>query len=276
MTIKNGRISSSEESQILELAEKLPYGDIAVQFGRNPETVRKLIERKLGKKLIVGGRNTDATYDIKKSMVWKELEDQFSEQELKSFLYHWERTINQFKDDVFPTEQMQVVDMIKLEILMNRILREQRESIKIIDALQEQIDLESKLNENADADKIASLSVQIANHRTAKESLSKEYNQYHSRKENMLKELKATRAERVQHIENSKQTVIGWVKRLLEDNSLRKELGIKMEKFRISVDVEKVRLFTPHKYMDNEIDSPLLTEETIRYLEDKEKSDNAN
>jgi len=271
MTIKSGRISASEEEQILALAEKLPYGEIAIQFGRNAETIRKLIEKKLGKKLSIGGRNTDPVYDIKKSMIWKELELQFSEQELKTFLFHWERTISQFKDDVFPTEEMQIVDMIKLDILMNRLMREQRDSMKIIDALQAEIDSESKLGEDADADRIASLSVQIANHRTAKESLSKEYTQYHTRKENMLKDLKATRAERVQHIENSKSTVIGWVTRLLNDSALRKELGIKMEKFRIAVDLEKVRLFEPHKYMDGEIDSPLLTSDTLDYLEKQDK-----
>lgn len=271
MTIKSGRISASEEEQILALAEKLPYGEIAIQFGRNAETIRKLIEKKLGKKLSIGGRNTDPVYDIKKSMIWKELELQFSEQELKTFLFHWERTISQFKDDVFPTEEMQIVDMIKLDILMNRLMREQRDSMKIIDALQAEIDAESKLGEDADADRIASLSVQIANHRTAKESLSKEYTQYHTRKENMLKDLKATRAERVQHIENSKSTVIGWVTRLLNDSALRKELGIKMEKFRLAVDLEKIRLFQTHKYMDGELDSPLLTSETLTYLEDEEK-----
>lgn len=273
MTIKNGRISLAEQEQILELAEKLPYGDIALQFGRNPETIRKLIEKKLGKKLSVGGRNTDPVYDIKKSMIWKDLELQFSEQELKIFLYHWERTISQFKDDVFPTEEIQIVDMIKLDILMNRIMREQRDSMKIIDALQVEIDNESKLGTDSDPDRIASLSVQIANHRTAKESLSKEYTQYHTRKENMLKDLKATRAERVQHIENSKQTVIGWVTRLLTDSKLRKELGVKMEKFRLAVDLEKIRLFQTHKYMDGELDSPLLSSETIEYLEKKETLD---
>lgn len=271
MTIKSGRISATEEAKILEMAEKLPYGDIAAQLGRNPETIRKLIEKKMGKKLSVGGRNTDPVYDIKKSMIWKELELQFSEQELKSFLYHWERTISQFKDDVFPTEEMQIVDMIKLDILMNRLMREQRDSMKIIDTLQAEMDLESKLGPEADMDKISNLSIQIANHRTAKEALGKEYTQYHTRKENMLKDLKATRAERVQHIENSKQTVIGWVSRLLTDSTMRKELGIKMEKFRIAVDLEKVRLFEPHKYMDGEIDSPLLTDETIEYLEKQDK-----
>src|SRR3990167_2330099 len=113
---KNGRIPESEKKKIIELAEKLPYGDIAAQLGRNPETIRKFIEKNVGKKLIVGGKRSDPAYDIKKSIVWKELKEQFSEDELEYFLYHWERTINQFKDDVFPTEEGQICDMIKIDI----------------------------------------------------------------------------------------------------------------------------------------------------------------
>ena len=35
---------------------------------------------------------------------------------------------SQFKDDVFHTEEMQIIDTIKLEILMNRILKSQRDN----------------------------------------------------------------------------------------------------------------------------------------------------
>ena len=35
---------------------------------------------------------------------------------------------SQFKDDVFHTEEMQIIDTIKLEILMNRILKSQHEN----------------------------------------------------------------------------------------------------------------------------------------------------
>ena len=41
----------------------------------------------------------------------------------------------QFKDDVFHTEEIQIVDTIKLEILMNRILTSQQESLQNIDGV---------------------------------------------------------------------------------------------------------------------------------------------
>jgi hypothetical protein len=52
------------------------------------------------------------------------------------FLYHWGRIISQFKDDVLPTEELQIIDTIKLDILMNRILRTQYETNKTISELE--------------------------------------------------------------------------------------------------------------------------------------------
>ena len=38
--------------------------------------------------------------------------------------------MSQFKDDVTPTEEMQVVDLIKLELLMNRSLEGNKTNIQ--------------------------------------------------------------------------------------------------------------------------------------------------
>lgn len=271
MMIKNGRIPNDEIEKILELAEKIPYTDIALQFNRNPETIKKLIEKRVGKKLLVGGKSNPA-YDIKKSIVWKELKEQFSDEELEYFLYHWERTINQFKDDVFPTEEMQIVDMIKLDIFMMRIGKDLRKAIKEIDEIQQLIDIEKKL-EIPDQSKISSLGHDITLIMAAKEAVNKEYTQYQQRKENMLKELKATRAERIKKIEESGKTVIGWITQLMQDSKLRKELGVRMEKMRIAVDLEKVRLMEPHSYIDKSEDCPLYSSDTIKYLKDKEEKE---
>lgn len=274
--IKNGRIPEEEKKKIIELAEKLPYTDIAAQFGRNPLTIKKFLEENVGSKLLIGGVESNLAYDIKKSIVWKELKLQFSEDELDYFLYHWQRTVSQFKDDVFPTEQMQIVDMIKIDILMIRIMKEQKESIDAINSLQNEILTEQKKELEKDENKISVLSSQIAFNRAAKESLGKEYTNYQTRKENMLKDLKATRAERVRRIEDSKHTVIGWVTELLQNNKLRKDLGIRIEKFRIAVDLEKIRMFQPHEFLNKDIDCPLLTSETLEYLKEKEKKQEKN
>ena len=64
-----------------------------------------------------------AQYDLTFRPYWVELQQQFTDDELKLFQYHWARIISQFKDDIIPTEELQVVDLIKLELLMNRALK---------------------------------------------------------------------------------------------------------------------------------------------------------
>ena len=46
------------------------------------------------------------------------------------FEFHFKKMWSQFKDDVFHTEEMQIIDTIKLEILMNRILKSQRDNLE--------------------------------------------------------------------------------------------------------------------------------------------------
>ena len=50
---------------------------------------------------------------------------------------------SQFREDVFHTEEIQIVDTIKLEILMNRCLKSQNENIKALSNM-EQIIIEEK------------------------------------------------------------------------------------------------------------------------------------
>ena len=69
----------------------------------------------------------------------------------------------QFKDDVFHTEEIQIVDTIKLEILMNRILTSQQENMNQVDGLQAIILVEKQRDkEDQDRDYISSLERPIA------------------------------------------------------------------------------------------------------------------
>ena len=52
---------------------------------------------------------------------------------------------SQFRDDVFHTEEMQIIDTIKLEILMNRVLKGQKDSHDQIVEYQRMIEQEKQL-----------------------------------------------------------------------------------------------------------------------------------
>ena len=73
-------------------------------------------------------------------------------------------------------------------------------------------------------------------------SLNKDYKDLGQKKSAMLRDMKATREQRIKRLEDSKQTFVGWIKRLMEDPDYSREIGIGMEKMRLSAQQEKTRL----------------------------------
>ena len=134
--MKKGRFSKTEISYIKLHHETIPVGQIAENLDRDPESIENFIKEKLGDSKLKK-REIEALYDLKSRMYWKEIQKQFDEDELELFLYHWSRIISQFRDDVLPTEELQVIDAIKIELLMNRALREQQTNMKNISIFEE-------------------------------------------------------------------------------------------------------------------------------------------
>jgi len=265
---KSGPWSRAERKYIAENCDLLDYDEIARNLRRNESSVRDYITEKLGKRVAISKKlGINPEYDIQRSPIWKELQKEFTSEELDIFLYHWSRIINQFKDDVFPTEELQVVDYIKLELLAHRSLQHIRFSMNSIEELEGRI---AALNKQEDMPQrnieLAELHRLVGAHRQAVATLTEEHSKLLGRKENLLKELKGTRAERIKRIESSKETLIGWITELLRNRPLRTQMGYKMEKMRIAIDLEKVRLMEPYKYSDGIIDYPRLTAETMEQV----------
>ena len=126
---KSGRLTKAEWDFIAEHAKILSAEEIADKLNRHIDPITLHI-KKLG--LSEDKRGTfqvQAEYNLKDKPQWKELKTQFSEKELELLLFHWKDVITQFKKDVLPTEEMQILDMVKLEVLMNRALSEEYETM---------------------------------------------------------------------------------------------------------------------------------------------------
>jgi hypothetical protein len=262
--MKKGRFSKQEQDFIKSNYETLSIEQIATQLDRDPDSVESYVNSKLGKTAI-DKREIEAYYDLKSRPYWRELEGQFTERELEILVYHWGRIIGQFRDDVLPTEELQVLDAIKLEVLMNRALKDQQTNMRDIDRFEELItDEKLKPIEVQDKDYIFNLERQIAICRAAQESLTRDYRDLQTKKSSMLKDLKATREQRVKRLEDSKQTFIGWVRNLIADPEARHEMGMEMEKMRLAAYKEKERLSEYHQYEDQLVDQPFLTPDTVK------------
>lgn len=259
--MKKGRISKEEEYYIESNIGRLSIEDISRNLDRDPESVGAFVKRKFG---LGASPEETAAYDLANRPYWKELEGQFTAGELELFKYHWSRIVSQFKDDVVPTEELQVVDLIKLELLMNRCLKQNKDSIEQIRVYEEMLSDERNLDKDQrDKEAIFSIQTQINSLKASQESLNRDYRELQAKKSLMLKEMKATREQRVKRLEDSKQTFTGWITYLMSNPDKLREYGVQMEKMKLATAKEKERLAGYHKYEDGEVDRPLLTPETV-------------
>ena len=262
--MKTGRLSKDEWAFIEFNSDKMSAAQIAKELDRAIEPIQKHLQ-KLGKgKDLRKNLQTQAEYDLKKRPYWRELQAQFSESELEILLYHWKEIVSQFRKDILATEELQIIDVVKLEVLMNRALREQQYSMNKIAEFDEMIEFEKrKAAEDQDREFIFGLERQIATLRAAKESLSREYKDLQTKKSAMYRDLKATREQRIAKLEDNKETFSGLVQKLVRDPDFVEEQNLYMEKMRLAVMKEQERLSDYHEYEDGTVDQPFLTPETI-------------
>ena len=262
--MKKGRFSTEDMQFIEANAEVLSPEEIASQLDRDPESIRVWIKKNVG---FSPKQKKEAAVanELKSKPYYRELSNQFSPEELEMFEFHFKKMWSQFKDDVFHTEEMQIIDTIKLEILINRILKSQRENqdeILIAETLVREEKARDK--DQRDMDLIVNLERQVAVLRASTETLSKDCKDLQARKATMLKDLKGTREQRVKAIEDSKLTFASLVKKIATDPQFRNKIGIDMEKMRLAMENEKERLSEYSQYDDGQVDQPFLTPDTVK------------
>jgi len=259
--MRKGRLDLSEQAYIKANIKEMSYENIATVLDRDPKSVKLWIQQNLGFSAS-DKKEVEAYNELKQKAYWSDLEQQFNEDELEMFIFHWKKMWSQFREDVFHTEEIQIVDTIKLEILMNRSLKSQNENIKAIHNLQELKADELKETE-PDYDSIINIDRQIAVLQASQEAIARDYKDLQTKKSAMLKDLKGTREQRIKAIEDSKTTFASLIKKIIMDSDFRRTAGIDMEKMRLAMDKERERLGAAHTYEDGITDQPFLTPETV-------------
>jgi len=261
--MKKGRFSVEEKAFIEANAEVLSPEAIAIELDRDPDSIRDWIGKHVGFSP-KQKKEAEVANELKSKPYYKDLNNQFSPEELEMFEFHFKKMWSQFRDDVFHTEEIQIIDTIKLEILMNRILKSQRSNQQDI-AETERVILAEKSRDidQRDMDLVINLERQVAILRASQETLSKDYKDLQARKATMLKDLKGTREQRIRAIEDSKQTFASIIKEIDSNPMFRNKIGIDMEKMRLAHIREKERLSEFTKYEDGMVDQPFLTPETV-------------
>lgn len=275
MAKKTGRISKLDKQYIRDNAFQKNFQQIADELGRDPHTVRDYIEKELNVKttLATGAKPIIASgHSVREEEFWPSIQQQFTEDELSMFEYYWEQINSQFDHDILPTEKLQVIDVIRYEILMARNLKQAHDFTKSLSNLQYQLQQEkSKDFIDQDRDFIIKIETQMTALGVSQVQLTKEVRELQQKKDALLTSLRATRGDRIKRIENKKENFFSWLEQLIENPEKRREMGVAMEKMRLSIIDEEIRLSAYHKYINGEIDKPLLCDRTIN-VEDIEES----
>lgn len=262
---KAGPWSKEDKAYIAKQAGKLSPEDIAINLKRNPEAVKNYMGKQGLLKYYTKNdiKIFESVSSIEESHHWPILCQKFTPAELESFKYHWKNMVKQFKDDIFHTEELQIIDVITLDILLDRKLIEAQKTKDQIDYLEKEI-IKEKKKQPIDADKIGNYQKELAGWYATTEAMTKDYTVLLKEKQSLLQKLKGTREQRIKDIDSSKTSFSGWMKELLENNQLRIDLGIKIEKMRLATKVEYERLSEFHKYEDGEVDQMVLNAENVK------------
>jgi hypothetical protein len=264
-------MSTAEKAFIRINVENMTPEEVATRINRSPKQVRTyLMEHSLDlpKEVKEEVELLESRHKLRKTMAWKQLKDELADDELEYFEEKYSQYMSQFKEDVLVTEETQIFLVIKLEIMMHRNSRGKRGAMvdvirltKLLDAFSKRFEDPAEMTD-ADRDYVLQLETQIQACKAADAAKSTEFIKLEEKHQGLLKDLKATRDQRVSRIESSKETFLGVVRRL-QDEDEREFTGRHMELLRVAADRESDRLGSVHKFYDDAEDLPLLNSDTI-------------
>jgi hypothetical protein len=262
MERKRGKLSLEEMKFIDENAHKYTIEDIAVQLNRTTEPVKRYIQQR---NLAKFGMSDDEHLLLKlhDRYYWPELAFQFDEEELRFFEYKWIEYYRQFAEDVTATEENEMLELIRVSILINRVMRDKQDVVRNVKRIERLIDIEmDKPPHLMDTITISNLQQQLGGLIASKAAFIKEYDTLTNKLEKFTKDLKGTRETRLKKSEDAKTNFNAMVRYLEEENVRRRE-GYEMEKHAIAADKAVERLGAYHEYIDGTVDQPFLNDETI-------------
>jgi Skp family chaperone for outer membrane proteins len=265
---KGGRLSNKEIKYIEQHCEDMTLEQLTQKLvGKTEYQINKCIKKY--KHLKENKFSEEALLLVLHSKTyWLGVADQFSKDEVILYEKYWVELFKQFNQDVEFSEEMQIDDLVKLQILMNRNLIERNNTR--IESEKIEKDIRTFLRQNGEPPySDPSLTMQYQNLITNSKSIqiayismTNEYKLLMDKKQGYLKELKATREQRIEQIRNSKADWVNLMKKL-RDEKLREKEGREVELMNLAAKKEMERLSEYHTYLDSTIDVPILNAENI-------------
>lgn len=265
MGLKVGNMSLEEKAFIDRNIHRLDIFDLASSLNRTPDAIKRYV-RSQKRQEQTKIENSDVQHFLCKlhtRYYWIEICNQFEESELRFFEHKWIEYYKQFAEDVTPTEENEMIELIRVSILINRVMRDKQTLLKNVERLEKLLEIEMKKKpEEIDTTIILNLQNQIGSLIAAKAAFIKEYDTLTNKLEKFTKDLKGTRESRLKRADDAKTNFAAWL-RYLDDEYVRKAVGDEMEKHAVAADKQYRSLASYHTYADGMVDKPFLNAETV-------------
>lgn len=269
---KGGAISAEDRKFILENMSRMTVEQMAEQLNRNPLVVQKVIQTYTNLPDIA---NQAIRWRLKKSNHWKQLKSAFNEIELSHIEDEYVTIVQQFKEDIVATEEVQILDFIKTGILQQRNLESKQ---KIQNQLNEYARLSQGIEDAVGGDfsllttEQHNSIMEYSNKKTAcmqaESNRTTEWLALQKEKNVLYEKIMGSRDQRIKEIMNTKVSFTSFIKQLLEKDKQEKESRF-IQLYSKASDKEFSRLMQPYVYADGNTDNPILSAEVIEEFEKK-------
>ena len=263
MTRKRGKLSNEDMEFIDKNMQDMAIDDIAKFLNRTVNPIRRYIREKKAKRNSPFKNEEYLLVKLHSRYYWPELQHQFNKEEILFFEHEWIQYYKQFSEDVTATEENEMIELIRVSILLNRVMRDKQEVIRNIQRIERLIELEMKKPPDLiDTLAISNLQTQVGGFIAAKAAFIKEYDTLTNKKEKFTRELKGTREARLRKAEDAKSNFNAYL-RYLDEEDIRNREGAVMEKLAIAADKSFSRLSEYHEFRDGFVDQPIYNADTV-------------
>jgi hypothetical protein len=259
--VGKGRWSNEDVEFLKKNINRIPLEEIALELGRSFEAIVTKKEEIYGE----DPTQKQIQSTLQSSPEWLQLREELMDDELKYFEHRFSKIMTQFYDDILPTEETQIFLLIKFEILMSRNMKERKKALSLFKGLEKKrLEFIKSMDPHnpSDAEEARRLNDDIRSLETSQSTYTKEYTDLQDKHASILKNLKATRDQRIQNVENRKKNFIDIIKSL-EEKEYREEQGKFAEMMKKATLKEKKRLSEYHQFNDTIVDKPLFNADTV-------------
>lgn len=271
VVLKKGSLSDQEKRTIEQLIKFDTFVSIGEKLNRNPDTIRKWCQRN-GITKDQASVSKQIEEKKKRSPHFEELNNILTDKEMDLAVKIYTELMKQFGGDILASEEIQVIDFCVISALLNRALSREKELLKILEhqtALLDELEKNKPGIDDEDEDrdnwydKIDQVSLRIASLSDDLKEAKKNQLSFIDKKEKAQTKMNASRDQRRDELAKMNENWGDHVLYLKSNVAFRTKLGLDLEKNRLGMNEEFIRLSQLHEYADGVMDYPVLNSKVI-------------